>query len=212
MRSTPALLTIALLSLGLVGCGSTRATGVPASGTSTGHYLNDGDNDVIGDADSDNNHDNDKDNSEDHKPNDNGNYHDSDDSIVTFGHAANSVDMQAIAAAVKRYYAVAASDNGSKACSMLIPSLARAIPEDDGPGSAGPSYLQAGRTCPAIMALLFKNMRNQVTASIHVTAVRTNGNHAVALLGSKTAPASEILIERQDGAWMISSLTGSPLP
>lgn len=212
MRSAAALLAIALFSLDLAACGDVRDSSVPASSASTGRYLNDGDNDVIGDADDDNNHDVDKDNSEDHKPDENGNYHDSDDSIVTFGHTANSVDTQAITAAVKRYYAVAASGNGSKACSMLVPSLAKAIPEDDGHGSAGPSYLQAGRTCPAIMALLFKHMRNQVTVSIHVTAVRTNGNHAVALLGSKTVPASEVLIERQGGVWMISSLIGSPLP
>jgi hypothetical protein len=230
MKPTLAVLVIALLSFNILACGSNKAvTPAPQASqsaqapdgattsrstpTASPHgYLNDSDNDVIGDADNDNNHDNDNDNSEDHKPEDNGSYHDSDDSIAAFGHAASATDRQAITATVKRYYAIASSGDGSKACSVLIPSLAKAVPEDYGQGSAGPAYLRTGRTCPAVMALLFKSMRAQLAAPVNVTGVRISGHKAVALLGSTTTPASEISIQRKGGVWMIGSVIGGALP
>lgn len=234
MRSLLALFALALLGVSVAACGGASKTSDPASrvsstapasgatpattttsstATSSQGYLNDGDNDIIGDADNDNKHDNDNDNTEDHKLEDNGDYHDSDDhGIMTFGHPANAADRLAITSVVRRYYAVAAAGDGEKACSMLVPTLAKATTEDYGHGSAGPSYLSSGETCPAVLALLFKHFHAQLTTAINITRVRVSGDRAVALLGSRATPASYISIQRQDGVWKIGTLLGAALP
>jgi hypothetical protein len=208
--SASSLLAIGLLVVSVSACGRTGKSTAPAS---TAGYLNDGDKDMIGDADSDNGHDNDHDNSEDHKLDDNGRYHDGDDrAVARFGHRASAADRRAVTTAVKRYYAVATSGDGEKGCSMLRPSVAKAVPEDYGYGSAGPSYLHAGKTCPQVMTLLFRNLHAQLVDPVEVTGVRISGNQAVALLGSKRMPAGDISIAHQGGAWKIGSIMGTPLP
>ena len=176
-------------------------------------YLNDGDNDSYGDADNDNNEDNDNDNSEDHKPDENVYYHDGDDnSLVSSGHPATTDDRRAIVALVGRYRAVASASDGAKACSMIVASLAKAVVRDFGQGSAGPPYLKAGTTCPTVIALLFEHFHTRLTAPTKITGVRVNGNHAIALLGSKTAPASAITFQRENDTWMVNGLIEEPLP
>lgn len=225
----PALWAATLLSLSTAGCGEGKDTVFPVSSSApltatapatiashpTSHhgYLNDGDNDVIGDADNDNSHDNDHDNSEDHVPNDNGSYQDSDDSsILAYGHAANGADKRTITAVVKRYYAAAATGDGAKACAMLAPKFAESVAEDYGRGSTGPSYLQGGTTCPAVMMLLFQHSHAEVADPFDVTGVRLGDNHAYALLGSRVTVASYITLERRRGAWRIGALIGLTLP
>lgn len=210
MMSASSLLVVGLLVVSVVSCGRSSESTVSASAAG---YLNDGDKDMVGDADSDNSRDNDHDNSEDHKLDDSGRYHDSDDhAVAIFGHRASTVDRQAVTATVKHYYAVAVSGNGEKGCAMLRPSLATAVPEDYGHGSAGPAYLRAGKTCPQVMTLLFRSLHDQLVDPIDVTGVRISGNQAVALLGSKRIPAGSISITRQGGAWMIGSIMGTTLP
>jgi hypothetical protein len=229
MKTVLPLLVIVQLSLGFAGCGSTdktsarssqsrspsqatlssRSTSIPISDS----YLNDADNDVIGDADSDNRHDNDSDNPEDHKPEDNALYHDSDDhSFLAFGHAAAAREEREVISAVKHYYAVAASGDGTEACLLLVPSIARAVPDDYGSGSGGPAYLRDGNSCPTVMSLLFDHFRVQLGKPLDVTGVRVRGEQAIALLGSKAIPAGEIQVRREGGVWMIGSVIGSALP
>jgi hypothetical protein len=230
MKWLPTLMAATLLSIGAAGCGASKDNGSPSQSasnpspstaapatitspaTSPHGYLNDGDNDPIGDADNDNNHDNDNDNSEDHVPNDNSNYHDSDDrGILAFGHAASAADKRAMTALVKRYYTVAAAVDGPKACAMLAPRFAESIVEDYGKESPGPSYLRSGTTCPAVMALLFQHFRAQIAAPFDVTSVRVERNQAYALLGSKATPARYITLERRRKVWWIGALIGNPL-
>jgi hypothetical protein len=230
MTSLPALLAAAGLAVGMTACGGTdkakptssHRSGAPVpteaavtpSVLRTGHaYLNDGDNDIIGDADQDNNRDNDNDNPEDHKPNDNDLYHDSDDeSVVAFGHEADAADKHAITAIVKRYYAVGAAGDGTMACSMLSPGLARAVPEDYGRNSAGPAYLRAGTNCPGVMDLLFRRLHAQLVAAVAVTSVRVSHDEGFALLGSQSVSAGDIAVLRQDGVWKIDAVLGGALP
>ncbi|HEY3885384.1 MAG TPA: hypothetical protein VGL62_09275 [Vicinamibacterales bacterium] len=212
MRSTLLILTAVLVALGIGACGATTKTDPTPSRASPAGYRNDGDNDVIGDADDDNNHDNDHDNSEDHVRDDNGDYHDSDDTAVTFGHAANSAETRAVTAVVQRYYAVAASGNGAKACTLLIPGLAATVVEDYGFGSAGPADLRSGHTCPEVLELLFESQRALLRSGVNVTAVRILEDNAVALLGSRVTPAASIPLEYRHGAWAIDAIIGSVLP
>ncbi len=231
MKSMLALLTTLLLGTGMTACGGdtgrSRSTsslshppmpGAALTGTasvakSLPGYLNDADNDHFGDSDKDNNSDDDNDNSEDYQVSYDSNYHDSDDSsIVAYGHAAGASDARAVTNSVKRYFAAAAAKDGAPACSMLDPTVTRSIPEDYGHGSAGPAYLSTARTCPAIMVLLFQHYRTQIAASRTVTGVRVQGNHAVAILGSRTVPAGYISLTRRGHTWRITVPIGNPLP
>ncbi|HEX4837076.1 MAG TPA: hypothetical protein VFV03_00920 [Solirubrobacteraceae bacterium] len=130
-----------------------------------------------------------------------------------YGHPANAAEERAITSLVRRYYAAAAASEGASACAMLLPSLARAVPESYGHGSAGPEYLQTGRTCQAVVSLLFEHFHQQLAEAIQVVNVRTNGrNHAQVVIGSRTMPASEIYLERQGSSWKVEQLLGQTLP
>jgi hypothetical protein len=177
----------------------------------TRKYLNDGDHDVLGDDDGDNSSDVDRDASLDYQADENKRYHDNDDvSDLSHGHVATAADVRAVTPVVQRYYAIARAGNGAAACSQLIPSLAKAVPLDY--GRFGAAYLHAGKTCPAVMDLLFKHFRRQLVAPVHVTEVLVKEDRAIALLGSRTMPASATSLERQNGAWIITQILGHSLP
>jgi hypothetical protein len=223
VRSLLALLTVTLLGLGVTACGDTSA-GSNASSNADGEggsaatqrYLNDGDNDPHNDNDYDDLYgkktDEDSDEPEDRMNPENGNYHDKDDGdIVDYGHVADASEEQAVTALVKRYYAVAVAGDGAKACGMIAPAFAKAIPEDYGQ-APGPSYLRGGKTCQAVMSLLFKHVHRELTGAIKVTGVRVAGSQAYAFLGSSTMFASYIVARRRHGVWTIDGLLGGPLP
>jgi hypothetical protein len=226
VRPLLALLTVTLLGLGAIACGgaskgtsagsnvSSNAS-VAGEGAATQRYLNDGDNDPHNDNDYDDLYgkkaDEDSDEPEDRMNPENGNYHDKDDGdIVNYGHAADTSEEQAVTTLVKRYYAAALAGDGAKACGMIAPAFAKAIPEDYGQ-APGPSYLRGAKTCPAVMALVLKHARGRLTSSFEVTGVRVNGNRAIALLGFTAMRASSIDLARESGAWKIDALLGSPL-
>ena len=239
LRLLSIVLAIALLAVAVCACGgagkvasSTRSTSsaaAPPSGPpvkyvsplvhseslagSHAHYLNDGDNDPIGDEDPDNRKDDDNDASWDYQPetNENKEFRDGDDSsIVTFGAKASAPDEQAIAAIVKRYYAAAGASDGRKACAMIFPGFARAIPLDY--GRDGSAYLRGAKTCQAVMTLLFKHLHHELSVPLTVAAVRVKGERALAFLGSRKMPASYIALQRERGAWTIDGLIASRMP
>ena len=228
MRLALTLLMGTLLAIGAVACGggqarsASRASSTVAvlGGDATRNlpYLNDGDAEKKNDHDTDNgggNHeDGDSDSVEEYEETyDNNRYHDSDDGgLVAGGHAVSAADEREIAATVKRYYAAAAAEDGASACPMIVSILAGSVPEDYGHGSAGPPYLRGGRTCPAVMTLLFRHFHHSLQSPIAVTGVRTFADETHALLGSRTMPASTIAVRREGGAWKIGKLLGSPLP
>jgi hypothetical protein len=217
------VLTILLLGICITACGSksTNATSSASSNitarssTIAQRYLNDGDNDPLTDEDPDNKYvgqaDDDNDYSEDHVEPGNNRYHDKDDYVVTVGRAGSAVEISAITPVVERYYAAVAADDSAKACSMLVPSLVRAIPVDYGRVS-GPSYLHGDKTCGAVVSALFQRSHTRLNSSFKVTGVRISGKRAVALLGSSTAPASELSVELEKGKWKVASVLVNLLP
>lgn len=238
MKSLLALLTVGLLSMGATSCGGssdgrttpmiaistssvTTASSAPVTTgatTTSGHdYLNDGDAEKVNDGDADNqraNHeDGDADSFDEYETtHDNNSYHDQDDKmILTYGHAATATEKEAVVAAVERYYAAAAVGDGARGCSTIASSLANAVPEDYGQ-RAGPTYLRGGKTCQAVLSLLFKHFRSRLAGTVHVTGVRVAADHALALLGSRTMPASYLYLERMGGAWKVDGLLGEALP
>lgn len=157
--------------------------------------------------------DNDEDPGLDHQPSDSPEgYRDADDlDSLSVGHPASAADTEAIEAVVRRYYAVAATGNGARACAMMGRSFAEAVPIDY--GKFGKSFLHAGKTCAQIADLQFEHSRSQITASIQITVVhQTSPTRAYALFGSSTTPASFIAVEREGGAWKVAALLGRPEP
>ncbi|HEY5194256.1 MAG TPA: hypothetical protein VIJ39_10350 [Solirubrobacteraceae bacterium] len=138
-------------------------------------------------------------------------YYDADDTAIThYGHAADATDRQALTAFSKRYYAAAAAGDGAKACSMIKPSFARAIPEVYGRG-AGPPYLR-GKTCAVVMSLLFKHLHSQMAAPITVSGIRVEGSTARIIVGSPATPVGYLPMEHEGTGWKIVGLIATPLP
>jgi hypothetical protein len=183
----------------------------PTNASIQPHLKNDGDHDEPGDEDHDNSHDTGVDPYIDHLPlPSNAIYHDEDDQrSLSFGRPASAQDTQAVAAIVKRYYSAAAARSGVKACSTMAPVFARAVPLDY--GKFGPSYLHGGKTCAAVLSLLFKHLHLQLTEAIQVTDVRVSGSQGFAFFGSKRNPASQIALNRDGRSWRIAQLVGVPL-
>jgi hypothetical protein len=178
------------------------------------HFLRgDGDRDVASDADGYKTLDNDEDPRLDGSRGDTREgYRDADDlDSLRVGVPASRADAKAIIAAVKRYYAVAVTGNGAKACSLMARAFVRSVVVDY--GEFGPSYLHGAKSCTAIAERQFRHARNQLTAAVHVTAVHLeHPDRAYALFGSRTTPASFIAVVREGGAWKVGALMGRPVP
>jgi hypothetical protein len=163
-----------------------------------GHYTSNKSLDKDADFDNDGKH-------------ENTGYFDYDDSTVRdFGHPASAADTRAATALVRRYYAVAASEDGAAGCSLLYWTYADSVVEDQGSG-AGPPLLR-GKTCAVVMTKLFAYMHAQLTALAEITAVRVKGAEAFVLLGSTTRPASYVRLHRERGGWKLYGLLDRPLP
>jgi hypothetical protein len=137
-------------------------------------------------------------------------YFDRDDGKVRyFGRPANGLDRRSLIALVTRYYAAAAAVDGPTACSLLnSPYIeARVV---DYRGTVGRVYLQ-GKTCPVIMANLFKHFHAQLAAPTKIVGVRTEGDVAAILLGSSKWPASVMSARRGQGVWRLTYILDRPL-
>jgi hypothetical protein len=156
--------------------------------------------------------DSDNDSDNDYEDNEHKGYYDKDDGVVrTFGGQASPAEKRAITAVAVRYQAAAAAGDGATACSLIYPVFADAIAEDYG-RAPGPSYLRGGKTCAAVMSLLFKHDHIELVGAIKVTGVLVNGNRAYVLLGSATMHASYFMLRREAGAWKVDGLLSTPLP
>lgn len=216
------LLVIVLSSLAVAGCGgagegagSTVNASVAATGRSSAIPNI---RSLKGDGDADNPNDIDEDEVADHDPDDDSptrestSYHDHDDAnILSYGGTPSAADERIVTALAKRYYAAAAADDGAMACSLILSGMAKTLPEDYG-GRTGPAYLRGGKTCRAIMSLLFKHFHGSLTSVIKVTGVRVKGDRAYALLSSTTRPASYLTLRREAGAWKVEELLAVTLP
>jgi hypothetical protein len=203
---------ITLLCVCLAACGSSSINTKSESDAPSARHslLGDGDADNPRDIDGDEHPDNDHD--DDSRTSEGYGYHDKDDSLVLgFGHPATAASLQAITAFVKRYYAAAATSDGATACSLLPSSVAHAVPEDYGQ-APGPIYTRGGKTCSAVMSMLFKHFHDQLAAPIQVTGVRVKGNQAEALIGSTTMLASDIMLRREGSNWKVLALLSSTIP
>ncbi|MFZ2114906.1 MAG: hypothetical protein WAU77_14380 [Solirubrobacteraceae bacterium] len=227
------LLVGALLCMGATACGGSRdiprsapgasdssTTGAPTTITSSaippGQSLR-GDGDADNPSDIDGNGDNDTaatggpDRDNDSPTRASYDFPDRDDKVTfAYGHPPSATVGRAISTVVKRYYAAASMDDGAAACSLLIASLAHAVPEDY--GQAGPSYLRGGKTCQAVLSMLFQHFHEQLTEAVTVVEVRVEDSDAQVVFSSRKMPASHIFLVGQGHSWKVSALIGQPLP
>jgi hypothetical protein len=230
---------LALLCVGVAACGggkagagsspdsSSPATTAPSTVAQTGaSEVGPAQGEISGDYDSDDDHPNGASNDADNddirttkdrdNDMDNGShsYYDQDDnSTRVFGRAARGAEASAIAALVRRYFAAAAREDGASACSLIVPTLARSVPEDLG-RSSGPLFSR-GQTCVVVMSKIFKHYHRQLAAhlaSLRVDAVRVEGSGGWAVLAFRALPGRRVRVARVGRAWMMDALLDEELP
>lgn len=131
-----------------------------------------------------------------------------DDRIRTYGHEAGQPDRREVVALVGRYYAAAAADDGAKACALMQPILAKAVPHDYGKGN--PSL--SGDTCGVVLTKFFRQLPGQPIANLGTTkviGVRIAGGRGYAQLTSRLIPTGVIAVQRYRGSWTVDSLIGA---
>lgn len=143
-------------------------------------------------------------------------------SVVDFGKPASPAEERAIVALIKRYYAIALAENGTKACSLIYSPLAESVPEDygstgSGPAKVivtGPAYMR-GTTCPVVLDGLFKHFHKALAVEapkLHVSLVRLREHHGLAVLSFGRLPERQVTIRRERHVWRMSTLLDSELP
>jgi hypothetical protein len=154
----------------------------------------------------------DKDNDGDSKA---GTRYDSDDAkTLSFGHAATASDAKTIAALIRRYYAAAAAEDGTKACSMLDSVYAETLPEDYGTSPPGPAFAQ-GKTCAAVLTAVFKHFHGEVLKrfpKLEVSRIRIKRREGIAISSFGDLSEREIHFEREGHSWKLVTLIDNELP
>jgi hypothetical protein len=136
--------------------------------------------------------------------------------VLKDGRPAGAADRRAITGLLERYYAVATAGNGAKACSMIVSTLSSSVVEDYGHGSSGPAYLSGGKSCPAVMDLLFAQFHRQLAIELpklevaHVRLVGSRGG--IAILSFGTLPEREISVVREGHVWKLAALLDNEVP
>jgi hypothetical protein len=212
MKSVVVLLTIVSLSLGAAACGGTskgtssatqalsNASQTPSNGTNSGTAGTT----VSGATPTRPTHENDND---DHTnppaPADDPN----NGSARNYGHAASAADTRAITTLLERYYAIALAGEGVKACPMIDSGLVKAVPLDY--GKLGPSYLRGGKTCAAVLSLLFQHEHQKLAAEVpqlKFLSMRLESNHGLVLLGFGSLPERLITVVHEGSVWKVAML------
>lgn len=208
MKSLLALVAIGLFSIGAAACGSSNkgASSSSAFSTTTEAAINtSGVKQTPATTKTDKDQDNDVD------PPDEGTG--KEDSVTDFGPPATSLERSVITTLVERYYAAAATQNGSAACSMLYSTVARTVPQDYGTSPPGPSYLK-GTTCHKVMTRSFRHFHNELGrewAKLKVFRVRSHGRQALVELSFGTMPEREVRVTREGQTWKMESLLGQEI-
>jgi hypothetical protein len=133
--------------------------------------------------------------------------------VRDYGHPADAAQRRSITALLEGYYAIALAGNGAKACSMISASLVKAVPLDY--GKLGPSYLHGGKTCTAVLALLFTHEHRLLATEVPhllVRDVRLQGAHGLALLAFGAVPEREIDVRREGHTWKLEAPLDRELP
>jgi hypothetical protein len=129
--------------------------------------------------------------------------------LPLLGHAPTAAEIPAIIGEAKRYFAVAASGDGRKACTMIVPSVAQAVALNF--GRFGFPYARKAKTCQETATLIFKHLHHRLSTPVAAMNVLVNGEHAYVLLGSRTMPTGFISLLRWHGAWLMDEPIGGDM-
>jgi hypothetical protein len=132
-----------------------------------------------------------------------------DDDAPHYGYPAGEADRRAVSRLVKAYYASAAADDGTAACALIISTLARSVAEDYG-RPPGPPAIR-GNSCHVVMTKLFRRIPHQpasVLAKTRVTGVRIYHDRGFALLHSSAMAHGEVAVGREGKRWKLQWLIG----
>ncbi len=129
--------------------------------------------------------------------------------IVDFGKLADERDRSATIALSKRYFAVAAAEDGAKACAMLYPPTALE------PVIEHADWGVRGKTCPVVLSAIFRLHHSQIEAELHsfnVVRVRTDPLNCYLLLRfPESSLVNYFSLRRVNGAWVVSQVIARPV-
>lgn len=179
MRTLLALLATMLLSLCLAACGGSGSSASTHAAAST-TAKKDRDNDSDGGDD--------------------------DNPVLYYAQATSGANRRAIESLIVDYYAASATENGAKACTLLMPFVAESVVENIGhsPGIEG-------KSCASVMSKLFKLHHSELAtkvAELKFYSVRANSRKALILVSFSYLPEVRQVILRRDssGTWKVMSL------
>lgn len=135
------------------------------------------------------------------------------DQLNFTGRPAKGAERAAITALVRRFYAAALAENGTRACSLLYSPLAEAAVEDYTP-PAGPEYLRGARDCEQVTAGIFRYYRPALVAEVprlRVLKVLVKERAGIVLLGFGALPERKLPVIREGHTWRIDALQDSEL-
>lgn len=128
---------------------------------------------------------------------------DSDDTFaLDLGRGASPTQARALSHLVLRYFSAARAGDGAMACSLLAANEAASLPRESSPPS---------QSCPAAAATLLQRDRHALAAPVKIVDVRLLDPYAEAIVGSRTLPASVVLLKRENGRWRFEGLFAQPL-
>jgi hypothetical protein len=133
-----------------------------------------------------------------------------DDGPVEGFPTAKAADWHAIATLVRRYYAAAATRDGTVACSLLYFILAESVVEDYA-HPPGPLYLRGAPSCQAVLARVFNRFHAELSQPPRVTAVGVQGMLAHAIVEWSGLPTGMMEAKREGRVWKIDSVLAAPL-
>lgn len=128
-----------------------------------------------------------------------------------YGHRAGPGLAHDVAAVVSDYYAAALAGDAARACALLTVSLAQGVAAEATRGAGGGRATCAAKLAPQL-AEQHRRIASEEPATMRVKAVYAKGGAALAVLGLRTGPESEIVLAREAGAWRVNALFSSYMP
>jgi hypothetical protein len=140
---------------------------------------------------------------------------DSNNGATEFGHEASPAERRAIVALVKRYYAAARADDGTRDCFLLLSTIAEAAPNDDSREPDTPAYMHGQTTCGGVLSKLFNHYHAQLAAEVpklQVGHVRLEEHHGLVFLHFGALPERQTSVIREGHVWKMSQIYDQAVP
>jgi hypothetical protein len=124
----------------------------------------------------------------------------------------HGAQLQAITRLLERYYRAAAVGDGVTACSSMASNLVDAFAE----AGAHTPIQDAVGACATTVSSLLRAQHAELTVrdatSLRVIEARAKDSAAIAVLGFRHVPESEIIVVNEHGPWKVDALRESRMP